>query len=50
MDAVVAHPLNLGLQLGTNLDLGTSGVKNPAICEVLVGAVGIEPGRPSNSQ
>ena len=29
-------------EMGTSLILGTSGVKNPAICNVLVGAVGIE--------
>lgn len=42
MDAVATHSLNHVLQLGTNLDLGTSEVRNPAIYEVLVGAVGIE--------
>jgi hypothetical protein len=34
--------------LGTSLDLGTGGMKNPAIYEVLVGAVGIEIASPKN--
>jgi hypothetical protein len=34
---------SFGSQLGTSPILGTSGVKNPAICKDLVGAVGVEP-------
>ena len=43
VDASVPHHADhFDLQLGTSLILGTRGVKEPAICEVLVGAVGIE--------
>ena len=43
MDTFVSNRVDcFGLQLGTSLILGTSGAKKPAICVVLVGAVGIE--------
>ena len=47
MDTFVSNRVDcFGLQLGTSLILGTSGAKKPAICVVLVGAVGIEPSSP----